>query len=569
MLPIVVQVRDRTLARVGVLAEEDLADLQIFPVKNDVGTWQLKLPHLVRDSSGAMVRHKLGEVLATPGAGIIVSLPGGRTFSGPMLTPKFDASTSDPGGSWTYTGVSDLIVLADRLAFPDPSVADAQASSTSSAYDVRTGPAESLMHAYVAANIGAGAPAPRKDSRISAATDLGRGGTRTKSARFQTLLSLLQELAITDGLTFDVAQRDSSLEFAVSEPSDLTASVRMDIQSDQLASTTFSFSAPAVTEAIVLASGEGDARVIRTRTNTAAQTAATQWGRRIERVLDQRQTDDTAEIDAAGDELLATDGTEIQSVDVTPSDVNAQQLGLKWWLGDLVTVNVAGVPVQADIAKIRISISKDGIYAGATVGDPIGFSAEAVTNSRVGAVESRVSSLERTAEATTPTDLTPVEDAISELASAVDARLDALEGTIAPTAGTTARTMVADGRVTFATNSATSGTNSLSTAVMASLPYATKLKLIASTTTEITASPPSTRRSQILFSATAGAVVNDVEQPVSFEPGEDTGHRITVAQIGELPIAAGATPTVSLDWLPSNNGMKINSGAWRWERWTV
>jgi microcystin-dependent protein len=395
MLPLVVQVRDRDLNRIGVLSEEDLTDFQLFPAKNDVGTWSLKLPHLVRDERGKWVRHRLGKYLATPGAGLSVALPGGRRFSGPMLTPQFEESTSDPGGTWTYTGVSDLIVLADRAAFPDPAIEDAQASSASRAYDVRTGKAESIMRQYVSANIGPDAPAGRRDARITLAPDLGRGGTRTKSVRFSSLLELMQELAIVDGLLFDLVQVGESLEFRIWEPADLTGSVRMDIASDQLASTKFSFSPPAVTKVIVLGQGEAEDRVIRTRTTTPALEAAQKWGRVIERVIDQRQTEDVAEMDAAGDELLTTDGTEIQSLEVTPSDVNARQLGVKWWIGDVVTVNAAGVPVKADIAKVRVSVGPDGIFAGATVGDPIGFDADRVTNARVGSVESRVSSLER------------------------------------------------------------------------------------------------------------------------------------------------------------------------------
>jgi microcystin-dependent protein len=395
MLPLVVQVRDRDLNRIGVLSEDDLTDFQLFPAKNDVGTWSLTLPHLVRDERGKWVRHRLGKYLATPGAGISVALPGGRRFSGPMLTPQFEESTSDPGGTWTYTGVSDLIVLADRAAFPDPAIEDAQASSASRAYDVRTGKAESIMRQYVSANIGPDAPAGRRDARITLAPDLGRGGTRTKSVRFSSLLELMQELAIVDGLLFDLVQVGESLEFRIWEPADLTGSVRMDIASDQLASTKFSFSPPAVTKVIVLGQGEAEDRVIRTRTTTPALEAAQKWGRVIERVIDQRQTDDVAEMDAAGDELLTTDGTEIQSLEVTPSDVNARQLGVQWWIGDVVTVNAAGVPVKADIAKVRVSVGPDGIFAGATVGDPIGFDADRVTNARVGSVESRVSSLER------------------------------------------------------------------------------------------------------------------------------------------------------------------------------
>jgi len=428
MLPLVVQVRDRNMDLVGVLSEEDLADFQIFPAKNNVGTWSLTLPHMVRSASGQWVRHSLGEALATPGSGISVSLPGGRRFSGPMLTPEFQASTSDVGGTWTFTGVSDTIVLADRVAFPDPTIEDPQASSQSKAYDVRTGPAETVMRAYVDANIGPSAPAGRRDNRVIMSADQGRGSSRTKSARFASLLDLCRELAVADGLLFDVVQVGHSLEFQVWEAQDLTAAVRMDIESDQLAATKYSYSAPAATRVIVMAQGEGTERLIRTRTNAAALAASANWGRVIERTVDQRQTDDLDEIDAAGDEVLATDGTQIQSVNVTPSDVNAQTVGLKWWVGDLVTVNVAGQPIAADIATIRLSVSSDGIFAGATIGDPVGFDADRVTTSRVGGVESRVSALERNTSSGPEPDAATKASARTKLLSLgfTDAEIEAL-----------------------------------------------------------------------------------------------------------------------------------------------
>ncbi|QWY81839.1 minor tail protein [Microbacterium phage Honk] len=402
MLPLIAQVRDRTLSRVGILTEDDLAGLKLFPARNDVGTWELTLPHLVRDASGRWVRHAMAEELGKPGAGIIVELPGGRRFSGPVLTPSFTESTGDTRGSWTFAGVSDTIILADRLAFPDPAVADAQASSTSRAYDTRTGKAETLMHAYVNANIGPGATTTRKDARIVMGTDGARGASRTKSARFPNLLELCQELAVTDGLLFDVVQVGDKLAFQTSAPRDLTATVRMDIEGDTLAEAKYAYSGPRATRVIVLGKGEAEERIIRTRTTASAATLASQWGRTIEAVVDARGAEAAIELDAKGDEVLADAALPVSSLDVTPSDVNARELGIAWWLGDLVTVNVAGVPVKAAVTRVRIEVTPDGINAAATVGDAVGFDPNRVTGSRVSAVESRVSSLERTAESTEP-----------------------------------------------------------------------------------------------------------------------------------------------------------------------
>ncbi|UVK59035.1 minor tail protein [Microbacterium phage Cen1621] len=395
MLPLIAQVRDRNLARVGILTDDDLAGLKLFPARNDVGTWELTLPHTVRDAAGRWVRHAMAEELAKPGAGIIIELPGGRRFSGPVLTPSFTESTEDSRGSWTFTGVSDAIVLADRLAFPDPTKADAQESSASRAYDARTGTAENLLHAFVRANL-VEAPAPRADGRFRMGDNGGRGGIRTKSARFVNLLELCQELAVTDGLLFDVVQVGDTLEFQTAMPRDLTATIRMDIEGDTLAEASYAYSGPRATSVIVLGKGEAEDRLIRTRTAADAEALVATWGRRIEAVVDARGSEEAAELDAKGDEVLAEAGLPVSSLDVTPSDVNARELGLAWWLGDLVTVNVAGQAVKAAVTRVRIDITPDGINAGATVGDAVGFDPTRVTGARVTAVESRVSALERT-----------------------------------------------------------------------------------------------------------------------------------------------------------------------------
>ena len=95
--------------------------------------------------------------MCTPGAGLIVSDTSGNTLmSGPVTETDDKATIEDPGGTITINGLSDTLILADRLAFPDPS--NPNLDTQAEAYDVRTGVAEDLMHAYVTANIGPSAP---------------------------------------------------------------------------------------------------------------------------------------------------------------------------------------------------------------------------------------------------------------------------------------------------------------------------------------------------------------------------------------------------------------------------
>src|SRR5690606_16306125 len=106
-----VEVRTKNLERLGAVTGP--FELEVLPLHNGVGTWTLTLP----------ADHPLAPALQEPGAGIIVyDLSTGRTImSGPADAPMREASADSPSMSLTVSGVDDAIVLADMLAFPQPS----------------------------------------------------------------------------------------------------------------------------------------------------------------------------------------------------------------------------------------------------------------------------------------------------------------------------------------------------------------------------------------------------------------------------------------------------------------
>lgn len=149
MFEFTVEVRDKTLARVGLILPEDL-NLTINETFNNVGSWTLVLAN----------GHPMVPALRTPGAGIVVTRVSNSAvmFSGPVVSPSLEVTTAAPDGTVTISGVSDSVILADRLAYPSPTVADATAQTADN--DVRTGAAEDLMYAYVDQNIGPSVVAP-------------------------------------------------------------------------------------------------------------------------------------------------------------------------------------------------------------------------------------------------------------------------------------------------------------------------------------------------------------------------------------------------------------------------
>jgi hypothetical protein len=557
MFEFTVEVRDKTLARVGQILPEDL-NLNANDVFNNVGNWTLTLANA----------HPMVPVLRTPGAGIIVTRvdTGAVLFSGPVVSPSVEVSAAAPDGTVTLSGVMDSVILADRLSYPDPTNSDA--TTQAAANDVRTGPAEDLMYAYVDQNIGPSAVAPnlltgtqstfdgtgggwvnsvngpvsanttvfhtgtgclqttasaagtidvascsaasittngkavapgdtisasawvmaatagrsvgiaaqfydasgvnvgtyfgtriadvttgwtqitttvtapataayvrvlveitsagaagevhyvddvilrrgygRRDVRLSLGTNGHRGATLTKSPRFQALGPLLAEVAsVADyptgtgrQLGFRVVQVGSALQFQTYTTADQSAAVRFDVDNGNLASSKVATAAPTVTRTIVGGQGDGTDRLMEEVTSAGSLTAETAWGRRIETFIDQRQTNDPAQLTAAGNSALAQGGLSQFAMQLTPSDDTAWVYGVDYALGDVVTVVVrdggddpfAATELSTTVTGYVLKADNSGVRFGALLGQPYG--------DQVAQFAARLSNLERAGSAT-------------------------------------------------------------------------------------------------------------------------------------------------------------------------
>jgi microcystin-dependent protein len=396
MLGWTVEVRDSSLVRVGQLSENDLTAFLAIPRMNSLGSWSIRLPNTVLNASGVRVPHALCAVLRTQGSGVIVTGPHGVVLTGPMTFAEMEATSDDPSGQWEIQGTSDLVEIAKSLAYPQPS--NSSVSSQSVSNDVRSGLGEALMRAYISSNIGPAASVARRLPDLSLAADGGLGVSLSKSPRFQNLLELTQEIALGSELLFDVVQVGSGREFRVSAPQDVSALVRWDIANNQLSKSKYGYSAPGVTRVFVAGQGEGSARTIVEVTTVASLLSEAIWGR-IERFVDQRNTDDVDELTQAGLEVLATEGTTVTSLEVVPSSAMADGFGVDWFLGSWVTVVVNDQQIRAQVVEVPISItSSDGVLVGAVVGDATGFDWQAILAAKQSKTEKRVSALEQNAE---------------------------------------------------------------------------------------------------------------------------------------------------------------------------
>jgi hypothetical protein len=360
---LLVEVRDANYNRVGQITSQYLVGFNCVLRFNAIGTWTLTLPS----------DHPLQPTLTTPGAGIVVTLLGQTLFSGPVTWSQTTQTIDIPEGVTQVTGLDDSVLLRDRLAYPTPST-DVVTAQTS-AYDIRSGAAETVMKQYVNNNIGSLAPTARKVAVLDVEGDFGRGPSVKGSARFDVLYELLQQLADASlaggtALGFDIVQVGTRLLFEMYAPNDHSKDVRLDIYNNRVTETTYSLAQPKATRAIVGGQGDAAARAFLERSNTTSLAAETAWGRRIEVFVDSRDSADSTALATAGDALLATDGKAQITANVKPTDDSTMLFGQDWYLGDTVTVVVGSYELAAVVTEMGISVDEDGVRMYGTVGEP-------------------------------------------------------------------------------------------------------------------------------------------------------------------------------------------------------
>jgi len=381
---LIIEVRDPNLVRIGQIRPQDLVGSKFLLRHNNVGSWEITLPY----------NHPLGELLRLPGYGIVVTGPNDEVIlSGPTLAAKLEQTQDNFDGNWLITGADDSLLLAERLAFPTPATDDLSAQT--SAYDVRTGAAETVLKGYVNANLGPAAPAARQVSNLVLEPDLARGDTVIGRARFNEVQQLLFDLAQTGGLGYRIAQTGGNLEFQVYVPQDLSGLIRLDLQNQRLSRAEYVYSSAKLTRAIVAGQGEAENRIFAEVTSADSLAAEALWGRRIEKFRDARDAEELSALEQRGQESLVDEGKTINEFSVTPSDDVSMRFAIDWNLGDKVTVVTHDLEGVAVVTEVGISIDADGVRLAATVGTPVGVDFQSKLIAKTEKIDQRVSELER------------------------------------------------------------------------------------------------------------------------------------------------------------------------------
>jgi hypothetical protein len=271
----------------------------------------------------------------------VLAETGDTIWTGALRRMKYDSVSN----TFTFYGV-DALWLKNRRALPVPS----GPPYTSAEYDVRTGPAETVIKNYVKYNAGSSAKTDRQIPGLTLEADAARGITYTGRARFDKLTDLICGI----GLATDLGLRVLDGEFQIWVPQDLSAKVRFSDITDTLGSYEFEIGD---TEANYLYGGGSGSGTSQAFYEKGDPTSITEYGR-VEGYVNIGRTAVTAEIDAALDaELQKQAATAWFKFTVVETPDRA--LWTDYWLGDLVSVEVKGQIYVTRLCELTITVNAD------------------------------------------------------------------------------------------------------------------------------------------------------------------------------------------------------------------
>ncbi len=320
---------------------------------NDAGSWELTVP---ADSEAG--------TLADFGWGIEVERLHSRRdpndspvlFGGPISL--YRRRVAESGDTLTIGGPDDIGLLLDRAAVPVPDAEPDPSGATYSAasHDVRTGALETVLGGYVNANAGPGATQQRQ-SALTVTGSLGRGPEVRVRARFDPLLELLQTLIVGNEFGFRVVRAGGAPRFEVYQPRDRSAEVEFSQRLGNLGDVEYEVIAPTANHIYILGGGRGTARIVLERSDEAS---IRRFGRRIEKIIDARDTTDLDELHRRLDKALAENAARI-SLKLAPIDTEALAFGVDYRLGDIVAVTLPdGQIIRDALTEVRIDLGPEG-----------------------------------------------------------------------------------------------------------------------------------------------------------------------------------------------------------------
>lgn len=320
------------------------------------------------------------------GFGLVLTRDDVVIFSGPIT-----GITDSPDGL-TVELQDDTVNLEDRATPPTPT-----GPPYPDEYDVKTNIASTILRYLVDVHVGPSAIPARRFPYLTLPADPLLGPSITSRARFNSLIELLRELALSSGLGFRVAQSATvlgALEFQVYKPVDRTGTVMFSVEDETLVNYSYTQRASSANYIYALGNGIGPNRPVQ---ESQDPYEITHYGRRIERVIDSRGSDSASDMAQAIAAALAGGATRTE-LQLEASDSDKLAFGRDYGLGDIVPVRTRRKgEVPGVIQEVEFSIRNGaGITFKPTVGTPgaTGDSAEQASQ-QIAGLGAQISNLER------------------------------------------------------------------------------------------------------------------------------------------------------------------------------
>lgn len=377
-----VYARDSALKRLGVI--DDYTSLNVIARHNAVGAFVMEIS---ADSDKTP--------LLVEGNGLIVRTAANETIlSGPIRTVDWSRSESEPGtGKLTVAGVDDTTLLTQYTCWPNP--AAAIGSQADAVYKISATAAETAMRSLVNANAGPGAAASRRNPLLTLAANGVRGPSVTRQVnQFDSLLTVLTDIADAAGLGFRVVQVGAGLQFQVYAPIDRSGTARFSFGLGNVAAANYTTTPPTCTRALVVAGGQSTPRNCQVYDRTDPLFP----GLVIEQFVDLTSVD-TASVDliaqmAQAAEEALTSGAGKGALSIEPIDIPNLRYGRDYQVGDTVAAQVRATWITDIVREVTLtSTAADGTNVKATVGDDAGDTVAARTYKYIAAVKRDVARL--------------------------------------------------------------------------------------------------------------------------------------------------------------------------------
>lgn len=340
--PFTVTLWDGQFNRLGWVG--DPLEVEVTERFNDISTGRVVVP----------ADHRRIEDLTRADARVTVDYEGRRVLSGPVRSWQ---GASGPPAVVEAEVQGDFRLLHRVLGWPTPGAA---LTSQTSAYDVRSGPAETVLKGYVTANA-----VTRLGLPVTVAPDQARGSSVKVQSRFHPLVELLLPAVETAGLGVSVVQGAAGLVVDVYAPQAYPRTLT--VASGVVHSWEWSVAGPSATRVIAGDQGEGAARSFTRTIDTARET---EWGDVVEVLRDARDTDDADTVTQRRADALA-EGAPKRGLKVELAESKGFRYGQGIGVGDTVTVEVApGITVTDVLREAVLSwTTGDGFTVSPVIGE--------------------------------------------------------------------------------------------------------------------------------------------------------------------------------------------------------